>query len=92
MNKIFNDVLESRKGMYCHALELNSAYDLGSVIEEFLSQEGDKYTCEEYIEFFSSMSLYYVPYDGEEEIEEDEEELYNVNISDLVVDCYEGAF
>ncbi len=87
-NRIFNDVVENRNGHYCHALELSSAYALECVIDEFISTEGEKYTMEEYIEFFNTMSIYYLPWEGEEENNANEEELYNVNIKETIEELY----
>lgn len=83
-NRILNDVIEARNGHYCHCLELDSAASYEGLIESFIDNEGDKYTEEEYIEFFSSITVYYLPFDGEQENKEDEQELYNFNSSDYI--------
>ena len=82
-NRLFNDILESRSGNYCHCLELDSVYTYEFVIEAFISEYQDKYTEEEYIDFFETMSIYYYVEDGIENIE-DEEALYNFNVREYI--------
>lgn len=89
-NKLFNDILESRKGHYCHVIETESAYSFECIIESIIQESGDKYSLEDYIQFFQTIDLYYLPFDGEEENKEDETELYNLNIKDTVTEIYEG--
>ena len=82
-NRLFNDILESRSWNYCHCLELDSAYSFEAVIEAIISENQDKYTEEEYIEFFQSMTIYYYVEDGIENVE-DEEALYNFNVREYI--------
>lgn len=89
-NKLFNDILESRNGSYCHAIETDSAYSFECIIEAIIQESGDKYSLEDYIQFFQTIDLYYLPFDNEEENKDDETGLYNLNIKDTVTEIYEG--
>ena len=99
MNKLLNCVIESRKGHYCHALELGTAYELECVIESIIDEMGEQFTLADYIDFFNSIELYYY-YDKdnfddcdkltEEQQASDEEDLYALNIADVVTECYNG--
>ena len=84
--KLFHDIIKSRNGHYCHALELNDVYAYECVIESIISEFGDKYTEEDYIDFFNTIELYYLPLDGEEEIPEDETALYAFSPYDYIKD------
>ena len=74
MNKIFHRIHEERKGHYCHALEVNDVYGLEGIIESFIQEYKDEFTYLEYIEFFESMELYYLPYDNDEKNQNDDDE------------------
>lgn len=58
MNRILEDVLENRKGHYCHALEAGDVEELKMLVESFIDNEGDKYSTDDYVEFFESMEFY----------------------------------
>ena len=79
MNRILNKILEDRKGQYCHALEVNDTYELESIIESLIDELGEEYYESEYIEFFQSMSIYYL---GDNK--ETEQEVYDFNFSDYI--------
>ena len=79
MNKILEYIIEQRKGHYCHALEVHEAYELESIAEGLINELGDKYTELEYIEFFESMSIYYL---GEDSTKE--QEVYNFNFKEYI--------
>jgi hypothetical protein len=78
-NPILDRVLENRKGHYCHALEVESAYELESIVESIIQEFGDDYTDSEYIQFFDSMSIYALDEDNEDEI-------FNFSFSDFIKD------
>ncbi len=99
MNKVLDYIIESRNGHYCHALELSTAYELECVIESLISELGEQFTLTDYINFFNSIELYYYydvdSYDDIDQLTEeqqaiDEEELYNLNITEAVTECYNG--
>lgn len=95
MNRLLDHIIEERKGHYCHALELDSAYDYECVIEQIVSDYKDSYTLEEIKDFFSSISLYYY-YDADSDerrlTEEQqgiaENELYAFDYIQCINDCY----
>ena len=74
MNKIIQNILESRKGHYVHALEVEEVYELQNVIEQIYSDYIDLYQVEEIKDFFQSISLYCLN-------DENEGEVYNFNIN-----------
>lgn len=80
MNPILEKVLENRGGMYIHALEVDSVAELESyidaLVDELVREEYDK---EDIRQFIESLQIYYL---SEIENEEDEEAVYNYNVSD----------
>jgi len=81
MNKILDKVLENRKGMYCHCLELGSVHEYESVIEAVCDEFREDYnngiySVDDFSEFFNSMSIYYYTGDYPEN-KVDEQELYD---------------
>lgn len=67
MNKIFNHILKARKGHYCHALEVNYIYELECIVESLIDELHDDFNVADFIEFFNTLSVYYL---GEDDIEE----------------------
>lgn len=84
--KILEYITEKRNGHYCHALEIDSVYSLETIIESLIEELCNRFTLEDYIEFFQSIELYY--YTEDEENKQDEENLYNVNMKELVTNIY----
>jgi hypothetical protein len=78
-NRILDKIIEGRKGHYCHALEVNDTYEIESIVEGLIDELGEEYFESEYIEFFQSMSIYYL---GDNE--ETEQEVYNFDFSDYI--------
>lgn len=88
-NRIFEDVYKARKGMYTHCLEVSSVWDLESSIEAFISETSNKgYTQKDYVEFFNTMDIYYLPLEGEEEDPLEEEAIHNASISEIIASLY----
>lgn len=97
MNRLLDHIITERNGHYCHALELDSAYAYECVIEQIVSDYKDDYTQDEIIGFFDTIELYYYhdadDYDDEyklsdEQQEIDENELYNFDYKQCIIDCY----
>ena len=77
MNTIVNDLFEQRKGMYVHALEVETVYELESIVESLCVEWRDKYTKAQILEFFNSVSLYALN-------EENEESVYAFNFEEYI--------
>ncbi len=90
--KILDYMIKQRNGHYCHVLELTDVYDLECVIESFIMDLGEQFTLGEYLEFFNSISIYHLPdNDSSDEYNDAIEcELYDADISELVLECYNG--
>ena len=97
MNRLLNHIITERNGHYCHALELASAYAYECVIEQIVNEYKEDFTQDEIISFFKSIELYYYydsadyePYDklSDEQQEIDENELYNFDYKQYIIDCY----
>ena len=82
-NTILWDVERNRAGHYCHAFE-GTRDSMESMIESFIEACGYKYSEAEYIEFFESMEVYYLPEPGQEENILDEEALYNFSATEYI--------
>lgn len=81
MNRISEQILEQRKGHYCHALEVENVYHLESVIESLVGEFHKDFSLEEITDFICSMELYCL-------VEENEEEVYNFNINEYIKENY----
>ncbi len=81
MNTILNRIIEQRKGHYCHAIEVSSVYELEEAICCILDEGWNK---EEVEEFFTTMSIYYLPQDGEEEDAQEERAIYDFNLNEFL--------
>ncbi len=84
-NVILNKIMESRNGHYCHVLEVSTIYELENAIESILCEfEGEK--IESFIEFFNSITVYYLNDSELTEMdnESQEEEVYNFNFEDSI--------
>ena len=66
-------------GHYCHAIEVNNTYEIESIIEGTIQGFQDEYTEKDYIEFFESITIYYL---GEDKTEEDE--VYNFSCTEYI--------
>jgi hypothetical protein len=77
MNAILNKIIEERKGMYVHALEVSDLCELESIIEILYTEFIEDFKINEIIEFFESISLYCLE-------ESEEEEVYNFNITEFI--------
>jgi len=60
MNRIIDYIIERRKGHYCHVLELANVYELQSTIDAIYNEFIEQYYKEEIIDFFDTISLYYI--------------------------------
>ena len=82
---ILDKVINDRNGIYVHALELGSSYELECSIEALTSEFlNDGFSIEDVKEFFNTIELYYYKDDPSEECEAEEEELYNFDIDSFI--------
>lgn len=90
--KILDYMIEQRKGHYCHALELTDVYDLEYVIESFIMDLGDKFSLQDYLDFFNSIEIYFVADEcsTSEWNDDTEQQIYDADISELVRSIYDG--
>ena len=65
--------------IYVHALEVSDVYELESLIENLTEQLIKDYTIEEVTKFVTSIQIYYLGND-----EDEEEEVYNFYIENKV--------
>lgn len=85
-NLILNHITKCRKGHYVHALECSSVYDLQVAIENLINELKDQFTANDFVQFFSSMELYYIPV-GELTVEQNESmesELYSFDSESFI--------
>lgn len=85
-NSILEYMLKERNGMYCHALEVSSVYELESTIESFIGELQNQFTIEDFKVFFNTIELYYLADESlsDEENEASEVELYNFDIDSAI--------
>ena len=85
-NSILEYMSKERNGMYCHALEVSSVYELESTIENFIDELQNQFTIEDFKVFFNTMELYYLADESLSDIEneDNETELYNFDINSAI--------
>lgn len=90
-NLILDYMMNERNGMYCHALEVSSIYELECIIETFVGELQNQFTSNDFKVFFSTIELYFLEDENlsENENASNETELYNFNI-DQAIDYFIG--
>ena len=81
MNALLNKIIEERNANYCHAVEVSAVYELESLAEMIISEYEEEFSLEIIAEFLDSLTVYYLPEEGEEENLEDEKAIYNFSFS-----------
>ena len=82
-NTIVRNIKEQRQGMYCHALEVATKYELESAIEQLIMDfTAEGYNKDEMIEFFDTISIYAL-----DELEE--QAIYNFDINNYINELLE---
>lgn len=84
MNALLNKIIESRNGHYCHVVEVSTVYNLENIAEAIISENEDEFSIEVITEFLESLTVYYLPEEGEEEDKEEEERIYNFSFTDYI--------
>ena len=89
-NSILEYMLKERNGIYCHALEVSSVYELECTIENFIGELQNQFTIEDFKVFFNTMELYYLSDEGLSDIENEnnETELYDFDINSAIDDLF----
>jgi hypothetical protein len=77
MNAILTMILEKRNGHYIHTLEVSDVYELQSAIDSLYDELIDDYSIETFINFITSMELYCLE-------ENNEDEVYNFDITNYI--------
>jgi hypothetical protein len=67
-NIIQRDINKQRKGMYQHCLEVDSAYQLDSIVDELVNDFLDVYCFEDIVEFFMTLSIYPMDIETERDV------------------------
>jgi len=86
-NKLLNKIIEERKGMYCHAIEVTYKYEIESIIEAvFDTYESEDITETDIFYFFDSIEVYHLEDEEltEEQNKQNEEEVYNFNFEEYI--------
>ena len=91
MNPIYESIINARNGHYCHAIEVTYTYELESIVEAIIEEYSDQLdngsiTEKDIIDFFTTISVYYISAD---ELSDDEnslleEEVYSFNFTDYI--------
>jgi hypothetical protein len=84
MNALLNKVIEQRNGHYCHVVEVSTVYDLENIAEAITSENINEFSLEVITEFLESLTVYYLPEEGEEEDNEEEEKIYSFSFADYI--------
>lgn len=86
MNKIIQYMLDSRKGHYCHVIEVSTVYELESCIEQ-TAWDFENFSFQEFLEFWGSIAVYYLEDETltKKENEENENLVYDFNIRKHII-------
>ena len=68
MNKIISDIRESRKSHYCHVVEVYSVEHLMTVIQVLINEFRTRYSREQIIDFFDTITVWSLSDANENEI------------------------
>lgn len=82
-NAIFDYMLKQRNGHYTHIIEVPSPLDIQSTIESFIEEFNEKFTRQDFINFFKSLEI--IAFDSECELtSEQENAIYDFNVLECV--------
>ena len=69
-NTILQEVINKRQGHYVHAIEVHDVFDLEAVADHIILEFEDRYTLKEITEFLTSLDVYCLNPDNEDEVYE----------------------
>lgn len=78
MNKLFDQVAKGIGCNYCHALEVSHTSELEGIVESTIAEYPD-YNEQDYIQFFTTMDVYYL---GENDVEE--QKIYDFSFREYI--------
>lgn len=89
-NRLLDHIITERKGHYCHALELDSAYAFECVIEQIVIEFRDGFSRNDIIRFFDSIEIYFIADEDSTSVYNDdaEQQLYAFDYTQYIIDCY----
>lgn len=82
MNKILKDIIEQRKGHYCHVIETSDVLNLQSTIESLYDELIKDYTFDEVVDFISSIQIIY--FNEECDNIDDENAVYAFDVKEFI--------
>jgi hypothetical protein len=80
MNPILEDIYKKRV-IYVHALEVNDVYELESCVEQLVDEFIDNYNIKDIIDFITTLEIYYLGDD-----EDEERRVFNFDVENKVKD------
>lgn len=89
-NKIMNEIIIKRNGLYSHCVEVSDTAILEGVADSIYEAYRDKYGLNEVLDFLETLSVYYLPYREGEESPENEKQVYDFSFEDYVIENLEG--
>ena len=86
MNTILTDLIEERKGLYCHALEVSSVEELKETLYSVFDEFKDRYSKKDITDFLCSFEIYFLEDESlsREDNLRNESLLYNFSIKQFV--------
>tara|TARA_R110000744_G_scaffold7342_2_gene25278 strand:- start:1427 stop:1693 length:267 start_codon:yes stop_codon:yes gene_type:complete len=82
-NVILEQIAKNRVN-YCHALEVSTVYELEEIVSQLFEEFRTNFDDEQILEFFNTLSIYYLVGDDEQEDEQEEEKIYNFNFENFI--------
>lgn len=77
VDRILEQVTQSRGGRYCHVLEVSDKYELESSIEQLCDEWYGTYSKEEMMRFFNTITIYCTN-------DVNDDEVYDFNIIEFI--------
>ena len=82
-NAILNQITQN-KSNYCHVLEVSTVYELEEIVSQLFEEFRENFDDEQILEFFNTLSIYYLVGDDEQEDEQEEEKIYNFRFDEFI--------
>lgn len=89
MNKIMNEIIKRRNGLYCHCVEVSATAILEGVADSIYEEYRKKYGLQEVLDFLETLTIYYRPYRENKKSPENKKQVYTFNFREYVLEHLE---
>lgn len=82
--KVLHYFIKQRKGHYVHAIEVTDSDTIDNIVCQIWRELRGTFTKDDLLEFFETIEVHYLPYEGEQENEQDEKEVYGYDFKEMI--------